>query len=95
MNDRKEESIINSLRDENGNIRNLINYPLFFKNMETGAASSYPDVYLAFILKTIIDDFGSALSPAYPDPEKRKKDFESALLKNLEFFLSQNTLMSE
>lgn len=95
MNDLKEESIINSLRDENGNIRNLINYPLFFKHMKDGVRSSNPDTYLAFILKTVIDDFTTVVSSSFPDLKDRKKELQTSILKDIEFLLPHNTTKSE
>lgn len=76
--------ILSSFRDEDGKIQNGINHTAFLNQ------KMMPDVYFCFILKTLIDDFGSTLEKA-TQGKINKEQFEATLLDNLRDMLPEKT----
>lgn len=81
-----DKPIIQSFRDETGSIRNQFDMELFLEHMESHEVM--PDLYLAFILKTIIDDFGGFLETSF---KINKEQFEAQFMENLNCWLSVKT----
>ena len=74
--------------DENGLIQNHMDPAMFLqKNNKT---DMMPDVFFAFLLKTMIDDFGNHLSLATQN-RINKEQFEAALLDNLADMIPSQT----
>jgi hypothetical protein len=72
--------LLQTIRDEDGKIQNIINHKELL--MENNGISVMPDVYLCFLLKTIIDDFGEFLTTATKN-KINKEQFEATIISNL------------
>lgn len=84
--------IIQSVRDENGCIYNGIDHTEFQKEQKRGGMM--PDVYFCFILKSLIDDFGSFLVKA-TNGKINKEQFEANLITNLVDMIPDSTRVSD
>jgi hypothetical protein len=84
--------LLQTVRDESGHTLNSFNWPEFVKTeIQNGML---PDVYFAFLVKTMVDDFGSFLSHATKGAAN-KEQFEAQFLVNLSDFLLKKTRVSE
>lgn len=87
-----KEQVIEVIRNEDGSISNIINYSLLAKYYDPKNSWSHPDIYLTFIIKTIVDDFGDSLVKGM---KVNKEQFEAFFIKNLQEMLSQKTRKNE
>ena len=71
-----------------GRIRSNFNVLEFRKQYELNRMP--PDVYLAFGIKALIDDFAVFLKILYGDGLNQEQ-YEAKMMENIQFFLSQNT----
>lgn len=84
--------IIQVLRDEKGRISNSINHEEFIQEMNI--SNRMPDIYFAFIIKSLIDDFGSSLTKATKG-KINKEQFEAQFLDNLKTMMPEKTRIDE
>lgn len=91
----KSEYLISTIIDDNGRISNLINYPkigeVVLGNIEQFQG---PDIYFAFLIKTMIDDFGDVLVKI-TNGKVNKEQFEAQFLEDLKWLLAQKTKLEE
>lgn len=83
-----ERAILVSTRDEQGRIRNIIDYSLFVEHMNIYGMN--PDVYMSFILKTILDDFGTVITEG-TQGKVNQEQLETVIIENLKGMLSDKT----
>lgn len=86
-----ENILLQTVRDDSdGSIKNRINYPEFIKEMQRTNNETLPDLYLCFIIKTLIDDFGNTLAKI-PGCKINKEQFEAMFMENLNEYLGVKT----
>ena len=83
-----KEILLATLVGEDGGLNNVFNQPLFLKHHEK--LKLMPDVYLVFVLKTIIDDYGDFLVKT-TNGKLNKEQFEAQFVANLTEMLSKKT----
>lgn len=93
--DTKVEYLISTIINDNGRVSNLINYPkigeVVLSNIEHFQG---PDIYFAFLIKTMIDDFGDVLVKV-TNGKVNKEQFEAQFIEDLKWFLAQKTKLEE
>lgn len=91
----KVEYLISTIIDNNGRISNLINYPkigeVVLGNLDQIKS---PDIYFAFLIKTMVDDFGETLVNI-TNGKVNKEQFEAQFIEDLKWFLAQKTKLEE
>jgi len=83
------KTLITTEVDEQGNVRNVINYEEIFSQSE---GLDIPcEHYLGFLIKTLIDDFGNI----FEESGANKEQFEAVFLDNLNLLITTETRLDE
>lgn len=79
--------------NEHGGVNNKFDFKALIEESQRNNIGI--DVYLAFMIKTAVDDFGEVIKRVVPENSFNKEQFEADFLMNLEELLTTQTRAPE